>query len=294
MSGWAVIAARFAVYVTLAAAFGVPLQALIDGWPVRRRWLVAIVGATLITSIVALLVLIASMAGTAILPVDGEMLRMVLADTPVGAAFLVRFAALLAALGGCWRGGRGGTIIVCAGSGVALATVAWTGHGAMQDGAAGTVHLAADVVHLIAGTAWVGAIITLSLRLFSARRDATALRGMLAALHHFAFTGSALVATIVVTGVVNGWMIVGSDGLAIIRSTRYGWLLVAKVALFAVMLAFGARHRWVLVPRFRDALDRGDDDDAPRALLRSLTLELCVGLAILFFVAWLGTLSPSE
>lgn len=293
MSGWAVIAARFAVYLTLAVAFGVPLQASIDRWQIRRRWLIAIVGSALLASTVALLVLVASMAGTAILPVDWKMLLIVLGETPVGAAFVVRFAALAVAVVACGWTGRGGTMIVCAGSGVALATVAWTGHGAMQDGTAGTVHLAADIVHLIAGTAWIGAIITLSLRLLAARRDPAALRDTLAALHRFALTGSALVAAIVVTGVVNGWMIVGAEGSSILRSTRYGWLLVAKVALFAVMLAFGARHRWVSVPRFRDALNRGDDD-APRALLRSLTLELCVGLAILFLVAWLGTLSPSD
>lgn len=293
MSGLAVVAARVAVYVTLAAAFGIPLQALMDGWRIRRWWLMASVGAALISSVGALLVLTASMAGTAILPVDGEMLRMVLAETPVGAAFSVRFAALFVAMFGSWRGGRGGTIIVCASSAVALATVAWTGHGAMQDGTAGRVHLTADIVHALAGTAWIGAIVTLSLRLFVAHRDVTALRDAVAALHRFALAGSVLAATVVVTGVINSWMIVGTDALAVLRSTLYGQLLTAKLALFAMMLTLAARHRWILIPRLRDAVNLGERGDGSRSLLYSLELELLCGLSILVIVAWLGTLSPT-
>lgn len=293
MSGLAVVAARVAVYVTLAAAFGIPLQALVDGWRVRRRWMMASVSAAMISSIAALLVLVASMAGTAILPVDGEMLWMVLAETPVGAAFSVRFAALFVAILGGWRGGRGGTIIVCASSAVALATVAWTGHGAMQDGTAGRVHLTADIVHAMAGTAWIGAIATLSLRLFVARRDRTALHDAVAALHRFALAGSVLAATVIVTGAINGWMIAGADLLAILPSTLYGQLMIAKLAAFAVMLTLAARHRWILVPRLRDAVDQGECLEGSRSLLHSLGLELLCGVSILVIVAWLGTLSPA-
>ncbi|MFX6794075.1 copper resistance protein CopD, partial [Acinetobacter baumannii] len=51
------------------------------------------------------------------------------------------------------------------GATIAVATLAWTGHGAMDDGAIGWFHLMADIVHLLAAGAWLGAIVSLLLLL---------------------------------------------------------------------------------------------------------------------------------
>jgi putative copper export protein len=47
-------------------------------------------------------------------------------------------------------------------SAVALATLAWTGHGAMDEGAKGWAHLLADILHLLAAGAWSGRCLALS------------------------------------------------------------------------------------------------------------------------------------
>ncbi|MDP1068720.1 copper resistance protein CopD, partial [Klebsiella pneumoniae] len=48
---------------------------------------------------------------------------------------------------------------LAASSGTALATLAWVGHGAMDDGLRGYFHLGNDIAHLWTAGAWVGAIV---------------------------------------------------------------------------------------------------------------------------------------
>lgn len=290
MDDWGGVAARFSVYLTLCFAFGIPLQAAIDGWRLRRRWLLAMTMAALLASLLAFLTQIAAMTATPILPIDREILWTVVDETPLGTAFVVRFVALGVAVAGALCGYRA-VIIVCGASGVALSTVAWTGHGAMQDGVAGTWHLVADVAHLLAGGAWLGAMAVLLSRLVPVRG---ATNDFAIALHRFATSGSVLVATIVMSGAINVGMILGKQGVATLPFTLYGRLLLMKLFLFSMMLVLAARHRWWLGPRLHATLDQGDPGAAAYTLRRSLALELGAGVAILAVVAWLGTLSPSS
>src|SRR3546814_11548040 len=48
-------------------------------------------------------------------------------------------------------------ILTLAGS-VAVATLVWSGHAGATEGAAGTLHRASDILHLIAAAVWIGAI----------------------------------------------------------------------------------------------------------------------------------------
>ncbi|WP_294196108.1 copper homeostasis membrane protein CopD [uncultured Sphingomonas sp.] len=289
MDDWGGVAARFSVYLTLCFAFGIPLQAAIDGWRLRRRWLLAMTMAASVTSVIALLFQVAEMAGTATLSIDRDLLWTIIGETSLGTAFVVRFVALGVAVAGALCGYRA-VIIVCGASGVALSTVAWTGHGAMQDGVAGTWHLIADVAHLLAGGAWLGAIALLLSRLVPVRG---ATNDLATALHRFTTSGSVLVATIVLSGAINVGMILGMQGVATLPFTLYGRLLLTKLCLFIMMLLLAARHRWWLGPRLRATLDQGDPGAAAHGLRRSLALELGAGVVILALVAWLGTLSPS-
>ena len=57
---------------------------------------------------------------------------------------------------------------------VALASLAWSGHGAASEGFRGTVHLVADIVHLLAAGVWVGPLFALGLLLFRCASSMTA------------------------------------------------------------------------------------------------------------------------
>ena len=282
MADWPVVALRFAVALCLALAFGVPLIGV--GRSAGQRWpLVGLVVLAAALSALSLLALVAAMAGTDVFPVDRATLAMVVGETSLGTAFVVRFVALAVALAALlWP--RTGRWPVVAATGIALATLAWTGHGAMDEGARGWVHLVADIVHLLAAGAWTGAIAALLVAVVRTERDVAAVRTALSA---FAATGTLLVGSIVVSGAINGWLILGPDGITHLFSTDYGVLLVAKVAAFGAMLLIAAANRWMLTPMLRDRPDR-----ALPWLRASLTLELGCAVAILALVARLGMLSP--
>ena len=93
----------------------------------------------------------------------------VLTRTRFGQVWILRFA-LAVILAGLlllpqgWRGRwwRWGGLAFAAGT---LASLAWAGHGAATPGRPGDLHLAADILHLLAAGAWVGSLIPLALLL---------------------------------------------------------------------------------------------------------------------------------
>ena len=297
MTDWMVVGPRFAVYADLALLFGMPIQMLRQGdVPARsvRRLLATLAATGLLVSVLALLSLTASMAGIGLLAIDGATLRMVALQTPPGLAFLVRFGALAAALPAAFAPGRRPLIAVAAAAGIALATIAWTGHGAMDDGARGWLHLGADIAHLLAAGCWVGAIVTLLGLIVAARSDPRRLRRARAALAGFSRAGSALVGILIVTGTANAALLLGPGGIGTLPFTLYGRLLLLKLFLFAGMLGLAAANRWQLTPRLDTALQRGIHRSAARALRLSLACEVALATVLLLLVGWLGTLSPLD
>jgi putative copper resistance protein D len=294
---WGPVALRLAIYLDLALLFGVPLLALRQGNAPPRRLLLGLGAAGIALSLLGLLVLTASMAGTTLWAVDSDTLAMVTSETPVGKSFIVRCAALLLVVTAALLfGGRPRSLLCAAAAGVALASLAWAGHGAMDEGARGWVHLSADILHLLAAGAWIGAVAVL-LWLVAGRPPlttaaTTAAGGIERALSDFAATGSVLVITIVLTGAVNGWILLGADGVATLGTTIYGRLLLVKLVLFVGMLAVAGLNRWALTPRLRAAGSTEDRVAALTSLRLSLTAEIILAIAILALVAWLGMLAP--
>ena len=74
----------------------------------------------------------------------------------------------------------------------------------------GIVHPAADVLHLIAAAAWVGALVPLALLLTMTGRTRPALAVTRTATLRFSTLGIVSVATLLLTGIVNSWYLVGS------------------------------------------------------------------------------------
>ena len=147
---------------------------------------------------------------------------------------------------------------------------------------AGTVHRAADVLHIWAAAGWIGALAALVHACATMR--ATDLPRVTLMLARFAGMGTVIVALLVVTGMANGVMIVGVADLPALLGSRYGWLLGAKLVLFAGMLGLAALNRWRLTP----ALERSGMG-AIAALRLSLAVETSAAMGILMLVGWLGT-----
>lgn len=303
MSDWSLIGVRFALYFAMAALFGLSAFSLY-GLRARERsnalalplWLVGSAILSLLLSIGWLVLMASSMAGTPLWPLDQEAIGGLLTGSAIGAAWKLRmvalvvaaFAAMFAAQRSLWLSG------VMLASGIALGTLPWTGHGAMDEAAMGWVHLIADILHLIASGAWVGALLGLLLLVSrpAAEVDAAHLGLTHRALHGFGTVGTIVVATVVVTGLVNAWMLVGIDNVAALATTLYGQLLLAKLALFVLMLGLASLNRFRLTPAFERSIASADHRGALGALRGSLAAETACVVVILGLVAWLGTLAP--
>jgi putative copper resistance protein D len=88
-------------------------------------------------------------------------------------------------------------------------------------------------------------------------------------------------------------VLVGLDHLSGLWSTLYGLVLLAKLALFVIMLGFAAANRYRLTPALEDNLTQSISGLRPlRALRRSLLLETSTAFAVLGLVGLLRTLAP--
>jgi putative copper resistance protein D len=173
------------------------------------------------------------------------------------------------------------------------AAIAWTGHAGSTPGETGLLHLTADTLHLIAAAAWTGSLIPFVLLLVAVRHDPCEASARLArdATQRFSTLGIAAVATVLGSGIVNAWILVGSiDGLI---ATQYGRLLILKIALFAAMLAFAAVNRIWLTPRLASPVEKAAQPQALHRLTRNSMIEIALALLIFAIVGVLGTLHPA-
>ena len=178
---------------------------------------------------------------------------------------------------------------------VLLASLAGTGHAQIEEGGAGVIHVVADAAHLLAAGAWLGGLIPLALILH--RYIGTDLnvgpKDMDRILMRFSGMGYVAVATLIGSGLVNSWFLVGSfSGLL---NTPYGQILLGKLALFGGMLALAVANRFWLVPSMRNVrTDAADQLARWSARLRNHVLgEQFLGWMVLLAVSILGTMQPA-
>jgi copper resistance protein D len=184
---------------------------------------------------------------------------------------------------------RCGAALVAAGL---VGTLAWAGHAAATPGIEGSIHLTADILHLVAAAAWVGALVPLILllRAACADHDEASLAVAQNAVRRFSTLGLASVATLLATGIVNSWVLVGT--VPALVGTDYGHLLLLKIALFFVLVSIAAVNRLWLTPRIVQKPTTIATYDALRQLGRNSTIEATAGAIILGIVAALGTMPP--
>src|SRR5262245_2689676 len=176
-----------------------------------------------------------------------------------------------------------------------LVSLACVGHTQINDGGFWVVHMSADGAHLLAAGAWFGGLLALAYLLILARRCPSAEHDAhaVSALGRFSGMGYAAVATLVGSGLVNAWVLIGS--LERLITTQYGQLLLVKVWLFAGMLALAAQNRFRRVPALQRWEQASIPAEAPlRVVHRNVVVELALGLVIVLIVGWLGTLPPAN
>jgi putative copper resistance protein D len=285
----AVLAVRFLQYAGAAILFGTPLffvYALRPGQSAPRgSWAMVGFAAALLTvaSALAIAAQASVFAGSIAGGLSTEALGAVIEYMAFGTAALVRIcaAALALALLLASPRGRPGWLAVMAAGGLAAATLGWMGHAAASGGPFAAVHLAADLLHVLAACAWLGALAAFVLL----AREGGRREELHSALRTFSALGPALIALLVLSGLVNAWILIGPDHIGDVFRTAYGRVLLAKLALFVGMLLLAAANRYRHTPSIAGG--------APLGSVRlSLAGEAAMGFAVLTLVAWLGTLAP--
>ncbi|SEP37501.1 copper homeostasis membrane protein CopD [Pseudomonas sp. Snoq117.2] len=295
---------RFALYVDLMMLFGLALFGLYSLRGAERRsgmvlpflpLLAATALVGLLLSAVSIVQMAKAMSGAAEWKEAMPHVEMMVAETELGTAWLIRMVALLAvavAIAFNPRWPMASLLVVSLLAGVALATLAWAGHGAMDEGSRRFLHFSADILHLLASSGWFGALVAFALMLRPSKVETfESIQILSRTLSSFERAGAVIVALIVFTGVVNYLFIVGPHISSLTKST-YGALLLGKLVLFTGMIGLASANRFFLSPALEQAVHQGDYTRAARSIRYSMALELGSAVLVLGLVAWLGTLSP--
>ena len=171
-------------------------------------------------------------------------------------------------------------------AGALAGLIALTGHAGATPGAAGALHLASDVAHLLAAAAWLGALPALVMLLgWSGTNPNPAKdRFAVAVAGRFSRLGMICVAALAVSGLINSWALMGGPWDLV--NTAYGRLVALKIILFAAIVAIATVNKYHLSVRLPAPA-------AMRSLARNAFAEIALGLGVLFLAGALGTLSPS-
>ena len=182
-----------------------------------------------------------------------------------------------------WPAARWPPLIAAAGL---IALLGLIGHAGATPDFAGSVHLAADMVHLLAAGAWLGALPALTLLLAQAQRSSEpSWRSLIpAATERFSRLGIICVCALLASGVINSWNLLG--GPRDLVATDYGRLVLIKIGLFVAIIGIAAVNKYHLILQL-------PAPGALRALQRNSLVETGLGLGVLMFVGALGTMAPT-
>ena len=215
------------------------------------RWLA---GVALLSGVGWLLLITANMAGSWTAAFDPSTLELVLDKTFFGQVW--RWHLLLNLL--------------------LLATLAPVGHGAMLDGNAGRLLILNQVIHLTCVGAWLGGLMVLVMILL--RPDPHSVKAL---LQRFSGVGYALVAGLLITGLINVRVLTGAFWPTPLLS-GFALILLIKVVLVAAMSGLALFNRL----RIKDCAQR------LATLKTSVVLEWLLGIGAVAAVSLLGTLPP--
>jgi putative copper resistance protein D len=278
----ALVLCRFVHFIVVLMLFGAwlfrPLLLKDEAPQVDRhlarlaRWLAAV---ALLSGIAWALLITASMAGSATAAFDPDTVALVLGNTFFGQVWrwhLLINAVLLALLFSPWRSNMPLRLGLSA---LLLATLAPVGHGAMLDGLNGQLLILNQIVHLNCVAAWLGGLLMLVMIL---RQPTEPMREV---LRRFSGVGYALVAGLLITGLINVRVLTGQWWPTPLFS-GFALILLIKALIVLAMLGLALFNR----------LRIDDCEQRMGALRRSVMLEWLLGIGAVAAVSLLGTLPP--
>ena len=172
--------------------------------------------------------------------------------------------------------------------------LSWSGHAAT--GTDATLGTLIDIAHGWATAAWLGGLVmlmVLALPLLARLAEPDRVRLGAGVVVRFSSIAVAAVVVLVITGVYRA--LAELPSLSALWTTDYGLALLAKLAVFGVMLVLAAWNRLVLHPRLERValgLEPAGASDGLPALVASVRAEVLLGAAVLAAVAVMVALMP--
>jgi copper transport protein len=225
----------------------------------------------------------------------------------IGEVLGTRFGTTWAIAAGCWV-----TLAVVAAiapralrrprtAWIALAPIAYlvalpalSGHGSTQPPVA--VLFPANVLHVLAMTAWLGGLVALLVALPAATRSRPAPERtelLCAVITRFSAIALTAVGVIAATGLVQAFFEIGH--LDLVFTTAYGRAVVIKVALLLALVALGALNRRRTLPRLQFAARaRRTPGHDGLVLRRTLRGEVALLVAVLAVTGALAGYAPAD
>lgn len=165
-----------------------------------------------------------------------------------------------------------------------LASLAFTGHAAMHDGAVGWIHQTNQIIHLLSAGYWLGCLPPLLVCLAYTRRDDVK-REAITTLIRFSSWGHLAVALVLVTGMINSIIILRETSLTL--TSVYQMLLLSKAILVLFMIVVAIINRYLIVPMLRKLPVK-----AHYWLVVNSCAEIVLGAAVLLLVSIFATMAP--
>ncbi|HEU4584268.1 MAG TPA: copper resistance protein CopC [Gemmatimonadaceae bacterium] len=290
----AYVAIRWACYAAMAILIGAVVFALMvapkvptirdDALPMAART-AAVAAVVLIVAWVARLVAQSYALGDV-------GIGAILGGTSWGKAWIIGAAAALVALGAAVIAGRGesraGWAVLTLAALAAAVALPLSGH-AVATPRLSTLAVVADALHVLAAGGWLGTLlVTVVAGIPVTLRGAPGSRGREASALIGAFSPVALscAGLLVVTGLVAATLHLGS--VSALWQSRYGQVLLIKLAVIAVLLVVASINWRILRPRL-------GTDQATRRIRGSAVAELGLALVVLVVTAVLvATPPPAE
>jgi putative copper resistance protein D len=166
---------------------------------------------------------------------------------------------------------------------------AWLSHAASDPSAYRPLHLVVHSVHMLGAALWFGGLLPLAMLLTLAEQNRAAADFAVAreAARRFSVVALVAVGLIIVTGIANLMLLVGS--VADASAGRFVQVLALKLVVFAAMLVLATINRQVLVPRLAVA----DSALAIVLLRRSVWAEASLAALVLLVIGELGITDPT-
>jgi putative copper resistance protein D len=213
---------------------------------------------------------------------DPAVLQLAALDTRFGQIFLGRFVGLVTLLLMFAFGVRPHSLGVAILAGVLLGSLGPISHAGATGGDIGFVGAANDAAHLLTAGFWLGGLAVLAMFV---RRHWTDAASLLRALRLFSIWGTAVVALLVVTGLINAISILPLSMMSL--HNAYFELLLVKVGLASLMIGLAALNRWHFAPALRTG-----GNQATRHLAFSVGTEILLGFTVVAIVGFLGLMAP--